>query len=120
MGATCVPRNAGPVALLAKNWRSHDPTLAPSGKPSENPWMSLLKVSREVTSALVRGVTDPTTPPKRRFAVLGGFVASGLRLARGMTVSGLGPRPSTHFILWDFERCPHSRIVREALSMLDL
>lgn len=54
--------------------------------------------------------------------ILGGFTASGLRFAAGMTVrrKQLGARPTQPLTLWDFERCPHSRIVREALSELDL
>lgn len=82
--------------------------------------MALLRLTREITGALVGGVTDTRTPASRRLAVLGGFLASGLRFSRGMTVRGPGARPAQRLQLWDFERCPHSRIVRETLSKLDL
>lgn len=79
-----------------------------------------LKVAGQVTRALAAGVVDPKTSFTRKLELLGGFTASGLRLARGMTVGKLGPRPAQPMRLWDFERCPHSRIVREALTALDL
>ncbi|MFO0599657.1 MAG: glutathione S-transferase N-terminal domain-containing protein [Myxococcaceae bacterium] len=84
--------------------------------------MSLLTTSREIAGAITRGLVDPKHRAPRKFAILGGYLASGLRLARGMTVkrSALGPRPEKRLVLWDFERCPHSRTVREALSALDL
>jgi glutathione S-transferase len=75
---------------------------------------------REITVASWRGiVTAPDQPMSRRFEALGGLLASGLRMAAG-TVARPGPRAALPMRLWDFERCPHSRSVREALSMLDL
>jgi glutathione S-transferase len=57
---------------------------------------------------------------KRRVLALGGFTASGLRFAAGIRVRKVGARPEQMLTLWDRERCPHCRIVREALSVLDL
>jgi glutathione S-transferase len=47
-------------------------------------------------------------------------VASLLRAGAGSDVTKLGPRPEQRLVLYDQENCPHSRRVREALSMLDL
>lgn len=77
-------------------------------------------VAKQVTRALGSGLVDRQTSASRKLALLGGFTASGLRLARGMSVGRLGPRPERPFILWDREGCPHCRIVREALTTLDL
>lgn len=83
--------------------------------------MSLLKVSGQVTRSIFRGLVNSEYSVGRKLEILGGFTASGVRLARGMTVRrNLGARPEKLLRLWDFERCPHSRIVREALSELDL
>ncbi len=81
---------------------------------------STMRVVKDVSLALARGLADPRIPHSRRWAILGGFAASGLRLAAGMAVGKLGPRPEQRLVLWDFERCPYSRFVREALSTLDL
>jgi glutathione S-transferase len=81
---------------------------------------SLPALTRQITGALVSGLSDRETTASRKLLIAGGFLASGLRFAAGMTVSRLGPRPEKPLILWDFERCPHSRVVREALSTLDL
>ena len=49
------------------------------------------------------------------------WTVSVLRLGAGWSVrSSLGPRPAQPLELYDFERCPHCRVVREALSELDL
>lgn len=80
----------------------------------------MLKVSRQVAWSIWGGVTDPGTSAARKVAVLGGFLASGLRLARATVIGKLGPRPEKRLVLWDFERCSASRSVREALSTLDL
>jgi glutathione S-transferase len=80
----------------------------------------LVTVTVDTTKALGRTVTDPSTSLGRKLMLLGGFTASGVRFARGTVVDALGPRPAQPLRLWDFERCPHSRIVREALSALDL
>lgn len=66
------------------------------------------------------GVTDPRTSFVRKLHVLGGFFASGLRLARGTVVGALGPRPTETLVLWDCEADAGARAVREALSILDL
>lgn len=81
---------------------------------------SLTRIVREIATALWRGLNDSRVTPKRRWLILGGFIASGLRLAAGMTVGRMGARPSKRLVLWEFERCAHSRVVREALSALDL
>ncbi len=80
----------------------------------------LLTLTGQVTRALARGLVDRETSLGRKLSLLGGFTASGLRLARGMAVGRLGPRPEQPLRLWDFETCPHCRIVREALTTLDL
>ena len=81
---------------------------------------SLAITIKEVSGAIARGLTDRENSFGRKLEILGGFIGSGLRLAAGMSVGKLGPRPEKRLTLWDFERCPHSRIVREALSTLDL
>ena len=81
---------------------------------------SLTRIVREIVTALWRGLNDSRVTPKRRWLILGGFIASGLRLAAGMTVGRMGARPSKRLVLWDFESCAQSRVVREALSALDL
>ena len=82
--------------------------------------MALLRLTRDISLALVSGLTDARTPAARKLPIAGGFLASGGRFSRVMSVGPLGPRPAQRFTLWDFERCPHSRVVREALSRLDL
>lgn len=74
----------------------------------------------QIARALWDGVTDPGLPSKRKLLIVGGFTASGLRLATGTSIVRLGPRPALPMRLWEFERCPYSRMVREALSSLDL
>jgi glutathione S-transferase len=80
----------------------------------------LVAITVDTTRALGRTVTDPSTSLGRKLMLLGGFMASGVRFARGTVVEPLGARPARPLRLWDFERCPHSRIVRETLSALDL
>lgn len=48
------------------------------------------------------------------------LLASLARAGAGGRVAGLGPRPTRPLILYAMERCPFSRLVREALSELDL
>jgi glutathione S-transferase len=75
----------------------------------------------QVSGAIFRGLASREYTLGRKLAIVGGFTASGVRLARGMTVrKPVGARPEKPLTLWDFERCPHSRIVREALTELDL
>ncbi len=79
-----------------------------------------LRTSREILGVLARGLVDPRNSLARRGRILGGFLASGVRLAAGTVVGRLGPRPELPMVLWDFERCPFSRAVRESLSSLDI
>jgi glutathione S-transferase len=81
-----------------------------------------LRAVRDIARGLWAGATDRRTPPARRWAILLSFLASTLRLAAGTFArrSKLGPRPQKALVLWDFERCPWSRTVRETLSELDL
>ena len=74
----------------------------------------------QVSHAIFDGVTDPDYTVGRRLLIVGGFLASGVRLTAGTAVGALGPRPEHPLRLWDFERCPYSRSVRETLSLLDL
>lgn len=48
------------------------------------------------------------------------WALSVLRLGAGARVGPLGPRPREPLVLYDFEGCPYSQIVREALTELDL
>src|SRR6476659_929350 len=81
---------------------------------------SVATLIKEITLAFVRGVTDPRITFGRRVEIVGGYLASGLRGSAGMVSNHRGARPEKRLVLWDFERCPHSRTVREALSRLDL
>lgn len=56
----------------------------------------------------------------RTLDVVTSYAASALRLASGMSVGPLGPRPKKLLELYDFEACPYCRKVREAMSLLDL
>ena len=83
--------------------------------------MSMLKFSGQITRAIVGGLTHRDSSFGRKMEILGGFTASGIRLAQGMVAyRNDGPRPEKLLRLWDFERCPDSRVVREVLSELDL
>lgn len=48
------------------------------------------------------------------------LLATMVRLGSGAMVHGVGPRPHDALVLYELEWCPFSRIVREALSELDL
>jgi glutathione S-transferase len=48
------------------------------------------------------------------------LLASAVRLGSGAVARALGPRPREALILYEIEWCPYSRLVREALSELDL
>jgi len=48
------------------------------------------------------------------------IAATLARGAQGMRVRGLGRRPVTPVVLYEFESCPFCRKVREALTLLDL
>lgn len=56
----------------------------------------------------------------RTIDVASSLAISGFRLGGGLRVGKLGPRPREPVLLWDFEGCPYSAIVREALTELDL
>jgi glutathione S-transferase len=48
------------------------------------------------------------------------IAATMVRGASGAMVTSLGPRPAGQLVLYERETCPYSRLVREALSHLDL
>jgi glutathione S-transferase len=48
------------------------------------------------------------------------FAASSVRGWSGNHVAALGQRPERRLILFEMEGCPYSRLVREALSILDI
>jgi glutathione S-transferase len=52
--------------------------------------------------------------------VLNSSLASTLRLWRGTNAHGSARQPAKHLKLYDFEACPYCRLVREALTELDL
>lgn len=74
----------------------------------------------QVAGALWRGITDSRVPVSRRVALVSGFTVSGARLALGTVVGKVGSRPKQQLLLYEFDACPYSRRVREALTMLDL
>lgn len=78
-------------------------------------------LARQVSGALFGGLFERGAPLRRRLAIAGGFSAAGARFAAGTLVRGVGARrPVKRLRLWEFERCHHSRAVRESLSELDL
>ncbi len=81
---------------------------------------SLPALTRQIAGAIINGLTDADYSLGRRALILGGFLASGVRLSAGLSVGRLGPRPSKRLRLWDREGAPASRTVRENLSGLDL
>lgn len=52
--------------------------------------------------------------------VLNSTLSSTLRFWRGTSVRGAAEQPSRHLELYEFEACPYCRLVREALTELDL
>jgi glutathione S-transferase len=56
----------------------------------------------------------------RVFDVGSSLLASTVRLGAGMVARSPGPRPERLLELYEFEACPFCRIVREALTALDL
>jgi glutathione S-transferase len=52
--------------------------------------------------------------------VLNSTLASSLRFWRGTMARGSAKRPARPFHLYEFEACPYCRLVREALTELDL
>jgi glutathione S-transferase len=61
---------------------------------------------------------DVSTDETLRF--LGSIGATALRFGSGGIVGEVGSRPAQTLILYEKEWCPYSRLVREALSELDL
>jgi glutathione S-transferase len=61
---------------------------------------------------------DVTLADARNFA--SSLAASLVRAGSGARVTSVGPRPTDTLILYEMENCPFSRLVREALSELDL
>ncbi len=62
--------------------------------------------------------SDVTLEQTRDFAT--SLLATAVRLGSGAVAAGMGPRPYDALILYEMETCPFSRLVREALSELDL
>lgn len=62
--------------------------------------------------------SDVTLAETRDFAT--SLAASLVRVGSGARVTSVGPRPTDTLILYEMENCPFSRLVREALSELDL
>ena len=56
----------------------------------------------------------------RTLDVASSFLATLSRVPAGMTVGELGSRPEQPLELYEFEGCPHCRLVREVLTELDL
>ena len=54
------------------------------------------------------------------FDVLNSSLTSTLRLWRGTNARGSARQPVKHLKLYEFEACPYCRLVREALTELDL
>jgi glutathione S-transferase len=52
--------------------------------------------------------------------VLNSTLASTLRLWRGTNARGSAMQPAKHLELYEFEACPYCRLVREALTELDI
>ncbi len=52
--------------------------------------------------------------------VLGSTLTSSLRFWRGTNARGSTKRPAKHLELYEFEACPYCRLVREALTDLDI
>jgi len=55
-----------------------------------------------------------------RFDVLNSTLASSLRFWRGTMAHGSARQPAKHLQLYEFEACPYCRLVREALTELDI
>jgi glutathione S-transferase len=62
--------------------------------------------------------SDVSLEQARRFG--SSVLATAVRFGSGAMVRGVGPRPTDALVLYELEWCPFSRIVREALSELDL
>jgi glutathione S-transferase len=62
--------------------------------------------------------SDVSVDEARDFA--SSLAATLVRAGSGGRVTAVGPRPTDTLILYEMENCPFSRLVREALSELDL
>lgn len=62
--------------------------------------------------------SDVSAEQAKRFG--SSLLAAFVRAGGGAAVHALGDRPHDALILYEFEWCPYSRLVREALSELDL
>lgn len=62
--------------------------------------------------------SDVSVADAREFA--SSLAATLVRAGAGARVSSVGPRPADTLILYEMENCPYCRLVREALSELDL
>lgn len=61
---------------------------------------------------------DVSLNDARNFA--SALVAAAVRAGSGTRVTFAGPRPTDLLVLYERENCPHSRLVRETLTELDL
>jgi glutathione S-transferase len=61
---------------------------------------------------------DVTIDEARNFA--SALAAAAVRVGSGARVTFAGPRPTDQLVLYARENCPHSRLVRETLSELDI
>jgi glutathione S-transferase len=61
---------------------------------------------------------DVSLDEARNFA--SALAASAVRAGSGARVTFAGPRPTDTIVLYERESCPHSRLVRETLSELDV
>ena len=89
--------------------------------PSEVGTPRALPRSMTLQSTLERLMFWKKSKRARRAAERGtSLIASVVRAGNGSRVHGTGARPEKRLVLYEMENCPHSRQVREALSMLDL
>ena len=65
-------------------------------------------------------VQHPSTPSLDPVAFVGSLATTVLRLGAGIATQPRATRPALLFELYEFEGCPYCRIVREALTELDL
>jgi len=68
----------------------------------------------------VEGIGCSNTPMSTTLDVLTSSLTSTLRFWRGTNARGSARQPARHLQLYEFEACPYCRLVREALTELDL
>ncbi len=61
-----------------------------------------------------------TNPLQQRLNLLGSLAATAMRTGMGVLTQPATVQPEQLLELYDFEGCPHCRLVREALTELDL